>query len=187
MRQDDSNETDEPGTRAVANRRDVLLGATGIAVAAATGTMFGGGVAHAAPASGPLAGEIVGLGTFEVLTFSWGASSSGSLHMGGGGGAGKANFQDLSLTKYVDELSPALIEALAEGRHFTEASLRFAPAKGKSPLVLAMTQVLVTSVSLGGSASESQLTENVTLNFARFRYSYGQSVAGWDISGNVAK
>ena len=34
----------------------------------------------------------------DVLAWSWGVSNSGSAHVGGGAGAGKANIQDLSLT-----------------------------------------------------------------------------------------
>lgn len=41
-----------------------------------------------------------------VLAWSWGASNSGTTHMGGGGGAGKANVQDLSLTRSTDAQSP---------------------------------------------------------------------------------
>ena len=33
-------------------------------------------------------------GEIDVLAWSWGMSQSGSFHTGGGGGAGKANFQD---------------------------------------------------------------------------------------------
>jgi type VI secretion system secreted protein Hcp len=39
----------------------------------------------------------------DVLAWSWGMSNSGTTHVGGGGGAGKASFQDISLTKYVDK------------------------------------------------------------------------------------
>ena len=37
-----------------------------------------------------------------MLAWSWGVSQSGTMHIGTGGGAGKANVQDLSITKYVD-------------------------------------------------------------------------------------
>lgn len=160
--------------RAGANRREVLLGATGLAVAAAAGTVFGTGVANAAPSIGPMSMEISGLGTFEVLAFSWGASNSGGFQMGGGG-AGKANFQDVSITKYTDALSPALLEAIATGQHFTKATLTFAPQGGRSPLVLEGSPVLVTSMSLGGPADQARLTENLTLAFASFRFAYGQA------------
>ena len=35
----------------------------------------------------------------DVLAWSWGASQSGTTHLGSGGGAGKVNVQDLSFTK----------------------------------------------------------------------------------------
>jgi type VI secretion system secreted protein Hcp len=62
-------------------------------------------------------------GDIDVLAWSWGASNSGSFHMGGGGGAGKANFQDISITKYLDKSSPALMIALALGSHIPTAKL----------------------------------------------------------------
>jgi type VI secretion system secreted protein Hcp len=35
-----------------------------------------------------------------------------------------------------------------------------------------MEEVMVTSVSTGGSGGEDRLTENVTLNFAKVKYEY---------------
>ena len=62
-------------------------------------------------------------GDIDVLAWSWGMSQSGTTHMGKGGGAGKANFQDLSFTKYVDSATNALMTALAKGTHVDEATL----------------------------------------------------------------
>ena len=45
-------------------------------------------------------------GEIDVLAWSWGVSNSGSAHVGGGAGAGKANVQDLSFTKYIDKSTP---------------------------------------------------------------------------------
>ena len=54
-------------------------------------------------------------GEIDVLAWSWGhESQSGSMHVGGGGGAGKANIQDVSLTKYVDKASTNLIRKLLQ-------------------------------------------------------------------------
>ena len=35
----------------------------------------------------------------DVVSWSWGLSNEGTFHSGSGGGAGKANFQDISITK----------------------------------------------------------------------------------------
>ncbi len=110
----------------------------------------------------------------DVLAWSWGISNSGTTHAGGGGGGGKANFQDLSFTKYVDSASHALLLGCATGEHFATAKLTVRKA-GKTPLeyiIIEMTEVLVTSVSTGGSGGEDRLTENVSLNFAKVKFSY---------------
>jgi type VI secretion system secreted protein Hcp len=110
----------------------------------------------------------------QVLAWSWGLSQSGTTHAGTGGGAGKVNVQDLSFTHNVDASSPNLIKACCTGKHFDSATLTMRKAGG-SPLeyvTLTLTEVIVTSVSVGGSGGEDLLTENVTFNFGKFKYSY---------------
>ena len=132
----------------------------------------------------------------DVLAWSWGVSQSGSAHMGGGAGAGKANVQDLSFTKYIDSGSNALLLGCVSGKHYEEAVLVVRKA-GESPveyLKLTMNDLIITSVSTGGSGGEDRLTENVTLNFAKFKYEYvpqdakgaggAAKTAGWDIAAN---
>lgn len=133
----------------------------------------------------------------DVLAWSWGASNSGSAHVGGGAGAGKVNVQDLSFTKYIDKSSPDLMLACCNGKHFPDAKLVVRKA-GENPLeyiTITLTDVLVTSVSTGGSGGEDRLTENVTLNFAKVKLNYVEQTEkgaagakpqmGWDIAANV--
>jgi type VI secretion system secreted protein Hcp len=137
-------------------------------------------------------------GEIDVLAWSWGMSNSGSAHTGGGAGAGKVNVQDLSFTKYIDFSSTSLELACANGKHYDSALLTVRKA-GEKPLEyikITMTEVMVTSVSTGGSGGEDRLTENVTLNFAKVKVEYqkqddkgakdgGPAIFGWDIAGNV--
>ena len=137
-------------------------------------------------------------GDIDILAWSWGMSQSGTTHTGGGGGAGKANFQDISVTKYVDSASNALMTALAKGSHIPKCVLLVRKAgEGQQKYIeITMEEVLVTSVSTGGSGGEDRLTENVTLNFAKvaFEYSKQDSKGGvgagapftWNIAENVA-
>jgi len=113
-------------------------------------------------------------GLIDVVAWSWGVSNSGTAHTGGGAGAGKANVQDVSFTKYVDASSAALLLACCTGQHFDDAQLIVRKA-GTTPveyIVLDMTEVLITAVSTGGSGGEDRLTESVTLNFAKIKFSY---------------
>lgn len=139
-------------------------------------------------------------GKIDVLAWSWGVSNSGTTHTGGGGGAGKANVQDLSFTKYVDKASPALLLACMKGSHYDEVNLIVRKAGGTPLEYLKITlhEVLVTSVSTGGSGGEDRLTENVSLNFAKVKYVYqpqkadgskdgGEIPITFDIAQNVSE
>lgn len=110
----------------------------------------------------------------DVLAWNWGIAQSGSMHVGGGGGAGMASVEDLSLTKYVDKASAALMLACLKGEHLKEAILTVRKDGGEpiDQLVITMSPVIVTSVSNGGSSGNDWLTENVTLNFAKAKVSY---------------
>lgn len=113
-------------------------------------------------------------GSIDILAWSWGLSQSGSTHSGGGSGAGKVNVQDISFTKHVDQSSPNLIRACCKGTHFKQALLTVRKA-GDKPLEyikITLSDLIITSVSTGGSGGEDRLTENVTLNFSQFKFEY---------------
>lgn len=123
----------------------------------------------------------------DVLAWSWGMSQSGTTHVGKGAGAGKVNVQDISVTKYVDSSSHMLMLACSNGKHFKEAMLTVRKA-GEDPLEyvkIKLKEVIVTSVSTGGSGGEDRLTENITLNFAHVKYEYTPQKE--DGSGDAAK
>jgi type VI secretion system secreted protein Hcp len=136
-------------------------------------------------------------GQIDILAWSWSLSNSGSAQSGGGGGSGKVNVNDVSITKYVDLSSATLINGITTGKHFDTATLTVRKAGG-TPLeyiVIEFDEVIVTSISLGGSGGEDRLTENVSLNFAKFKYVYTEQLdtggAGtqgkwnWNISANA--
>ena len=134
----------------------------------------------------------------DVLAWSWGMSQSGTTHMGSGGGSGKVSVQDLSVTKYVDKASPNLLLFCSNGEHIPEAKLTVRKA-GKTPLeyiVITMTEVIISSVSTGGSGGQDRLTENISLNFEKVKLTYTpQKSTGagdtaidykWDIAKNIS-
>lgn len=133
----------------------------------------------------------------DVLAWSFGMSNSGSAHQGGGQGAGKVNVQDLSFTKYIDKSSPDLMLFTCNGKHIDKATLVCRRA-GENPLeylTITMEDLIVTSLSTGGSGGEDRLTENVTLNFGRFKVDYIEQTPtgaegakpkmGWNIAENT--
>lgn len=127
-------------------------------------------------------------GQIQVLAWSWGLSQTGTTHTGTGGGAGKVNVQDLSFTQFVDTSTPNLILACCKGTHYGEATLTLRKAGGEALpyLVIKLTDLIVTSVSTGGSNGEEQQTVNVTLNFASFEVKYqAQDKKGGKQGGEV--
>ena len=132
-------------------------------------------------------------GEIDVLSWSWGASNSSSVV----GGAGKANVQDLSVTKYVDKASPPLLLKTLNGGAIADATLtvRSASATPIEFLIIKLTNVLVTSISTGGSTGEDRLTENVSFNFGKVEFKYTPTdtatgkagtpiITTWDVVAN---
>src|SRR3990172_7048076 len=131
----------------------------------------------------------------DVLSWSWGASQSGSTAMGGAG-AGKVVMQDFHFTKSVDKSSPKLFEALATGKHLKDATFVIRKAGGEPHeyLKFTFTDALISSYSTGGSSGEDRPTESISLNFAQIKMSYVEQDAsgragaatefGWDIKAN---
>ncbi|MEX0731309.1 MAG: type VI secretion system tube protein Hcp [Aquisalimonadaceae bacterium] len=112
--------------------------------------------------------------SIEVVSWSWGASNSGSMHEGKGGGAGKASFQDITVTKYVDKATPALWQMVATGKHVASGTLTMRKSGGDplDYLKVELEEILVSSISNQGATGQDRLTENVTLNFAKFKLIY---------------
>jgi type VI secretion system secreted protein Hcp len=133
----------------------------------------------------------------DVLSWSWGVANSGSAQAGGGQGAGKCSVQDLSFSKYIDKSSPDLLLCCCNGKHVDKATLTIRKA-GEKPLEylkITLEDLIITSVSTGGSGGEDRLIENVSLNFARVKVDYKEQTEkgtvgatptmGWNVATNA--
>ncbi|MGH8229325.1 MAG: Hcp family type VI secretion system effector [Steroidobacteraceae bacterium] len=123
----------------------------------------------------------------DILAWSWGLSNSGTFHQGAGGGAGKASFNDIAVTKYIDKASPNLMLFCANGKHLSKGTITVRKA-GEKPLdylTISLENILVSSYSTGGSGGEDRLTENVSLNFATVKVSYAQQSDKGGKSGSI--
>lgn len=108
----------------------------------------------------------------EVLSFSWGVTSTGGATTGTGGGSGMAAFHDLAFTHAIDRASPELLRACATGAHLKDATITHRKAgKGQQEfLIVKMNDVIITGVTHGGTSDGS--TESVTLAFAKVALEY---------------
>ena len=124
-------------------------------------------------------------GEIDVLSWSWGVSQTGSMSLGGGGGAGKANFSDLNFMHTLDKASPVLLKACAMGDHYADATLVARKAgKGQQDyLIIKMKEVFVTSVQSSGSSEEP--TESVSLTFGHVDLEYKAQKADGSLEAGV--
>lgn len=138
-------------------------------------------------------------GEIDVLGWGWGMTQSGTTHMGSGGGGGKVDVQDMSITKYVDLASNDLIKKCMDGTHFEHAKLIVRKAGGETGPVeyyqVNMEKVMVTSYQTGGAKDGlDRIQESLTMNFARVEIVYkmqeeagiggAASTAAWDIASS---
>jgi|SRR5882672_5886167 len=132
----------------------------------------------------------------DVESFSWGATQPHALDRGGGGGAGKATFHDLSATVKIDKAYPTLLDKCAKGDHLDKIECHAVKAGGSSPLTylkVELNEVLVTNVSLTGSQG-ADVTASYSFQGSKLKTSFvPQSKSGgagasvdkeWDIKAS---
>lgn len=134
----------------------------------------------------------------DVLAWDWALTQSGTTHVGSGGGGGKVNVKDITLTKYVDLASNDLIKRCTNGEHIESGELIVRKSGGAAPVEyfrIKMKNIMITSYTTGGSKDGlDRIQETLTLNFRRFEVAYtlqdetgasgAETLAGWDIAEN---
>ena len=127
-------------------------------------------------------------GTIDIESFSWGVTQAGDHSTRGGGGAGKAVFQDLHFTSKMSKASPKLMLACAEGTHIKSAVLISRKAGGKQEeyLKVTMSDLIISSYQSGGSGHSDVIpTDQFSLNFAKIEYEYKEQKADGTLGGAV--
>ena len=121
----------------------------------------------------------------DVLSWSWGVSQTGVASKGGGVGAGKASFNDLSFMHALDKASPNLMKACAQGSHYDTAVLTARKAgKGQQDyLIVKMKEVFVTSVQPSGSTEHP--LESVSLTFSHVDLEYKAQKADGSLDAGI--
>ena len=139
-------------------------------------------------------------GWADVLSWTWG------LDRGQGGMGDAMRMNSLSLTKATGIDSTALMVLFAAGKPIKKAEISVVPVVGKRDaqqkyVAITLEDVIVQSITTGGSAEESVFKENITLLFGKITYEYhhyadvatdGAAAAlksytfGWDLVANAA-
>lgn len=136
----------------------------------------------------------------DAYAYSGGLTQSGSTHTGGGGGAGKANFQDYTFTICLDKSVNAMKVALAKGTHIPSVTVEFVKDYNGYSFTyskIKMETVLISSIIEGASTDINKININVSFNYAKLFCTYRifnpgdpgnpkEVTFGWDVATIVA-
>lgn len=135
-------------------------------------------------------------GWINVDTFSWGASQPGNMAVGGGGGAGKVQYRDLTVHTKIDKSTPAIMRYVSSGKHIGKIEVSVCKAGGTQIEYCRITleDVLVTNVGFNGAASSELLGLSYQFQSAKVKIQYWEqsstggkgpeSSSGWNIKEN---
>ena len=135
-------------------------------------------------------------GWTDVTAFEWGASQPGNMNTGGGGGAGRVQYRDLTVQASMDKATPALLAACSAGKHITKVEISACKAGGQQTEYarIILEEVIITEVSYTGSNGTDTLDISYSFQAARVRTQYREQTAsggkgaevasGWNIKEN---
>jgi type VI secretion system secreted protein Hcp len=136
----------------------------------------------------------------DIDSWGWTGCNTSTHQHGSGGGWGKVSLGDLQLSKsIVDCATPTLFQTLCYGDHFGKAILHCRKKTGNAGkaleyLKIRMEHVTVSSLSLGGNPTASNVSESLTLAYEMIAFEYTRqnpdgtkgaiTQAGWNLAAN---
>ena len=113
----------------------------------------------------------------EVSSYNHGVSQPVSdASFTGGMTGGRADFQDISISKVLDKASPLLNIACCKGTHIPEITFEICLATGDKHVFMryVFTDSVITSISAGAASGgmESRPSETVTIAYSKIKWEY---------------
>jgi type VI secretion system secreted protein Hcp len=124
----------------------------------------------------------------DVLSWSVGVTNTGTHATGGGGGAGKAVFQDFHFVMKISKASPKLLLACSTGQHIKKATLicRKAGGEGQEYLKYDFADLLISSYQTGGSGGSDVIpTEQISFNYSKMEQEYKEQKPDGTLGGAI--
>ena len=136
-------------------------------------------------------------GFIDIQSISWGASQAASIS-GGGAGAGKVSFSDLTITAAMDAATPTLLKFCASGKHISKIKVSICKAGGTQVefSTVVLSDVLVTGTQFVGTSGGETMSVNYSFQAAKVEHHYwlqgkdgskgAETQMGWDVKQNIA-
>ncbi len=115
-----------------------------------------------------------------VQAVSYGISQAGEWEEGEEITGRVTTFGDMTVTKVMDNGSPALAVACAKKTQFKKAELNLV-AGNDAYLTVTLEKIIVTSISIGYSAGENRPTETITISYRKATWRYGTATTSFDL------
>lgn len=137
-------------------------------------------------------------GWIDIERWDFDASQPGNMANGGGGGAGKVVYSDLTVFTDADKATPALFGYASGGKHIPKIELSVCKAGGNQTEFIRITleEALVTHCGYSGAASRENVPVIYKFQAARIKHQYWEQTerggkgaevqSGWDIKQNKA-
>ena len=118
------------------------------------------------------------------------------MTVGGGGGAGKVQYRDLTVQALIDKATPAIMRYVSNGKHIGKVELSVCKAGGSQIEYCRITleDVLITSVIFNGTTSRDLIGVSYQFQASKVKTQYWEQSAsggkgaetqsGWDIKSN---
>ncbi|GJL49588.1 MAG: hypothetical protein NPIRA01_08150 [Nitrospirales bacterium] len=119
-----------------------------------------------------------------VQSVSYGTSQGGEWEEGDQITGRVTTFGDLTITKVMDNGSPALAHACAMKTQFDNAELNLV-AGSDAYLTITLEKVIVTSVNVGYSSGDNRPIETITLSYRKATWRYGTATTSYDLAANA--
>jgi type VI secretion system secreted protein Hcp len=136
-------------------------------------------------------------GFIDIQSLSWGASQAASIS-GGGAGAGKVSFSDLTITAPMDSATPTLLKFCSSGKHISKIKVSVCKAGGTQVehSTIVLSDVLVTGTQFTGTSGGESMSVNYSFQAAKVEHHYwvqgkdgskgAETQMGWDVKQNIA-
>jgi type VI secretion system secreted protein Hcp len=132
----------------------------------------------------------------DIQSFGWGATQPGSMASGGGGGVGKASFNDLQVTALLDKAAPAVMKNCISGKHLNKVEISVCKAGGSQIEYTRITleEVMVTGVVYSADFDSDAVVARYSFQAAKVKQQYWEQTdkggkgpetqVGWNIKEN---
>ena len=124
----------------------------------------------------------------ELLSFSWGSVNNSSFATGTGSGIGKGQVQDIHCSKFTDKASLALMQRVVNGQPIASGKISLLKLSGDTKvayLEIELSNIVVTSFTIGASGDGQLPTESFSLSFVQVKSHYKAQQNTGDAEGPV--